>query len=187
LKLAAFRVLQWADPRFQYDRLAVTKNFTGSPHVDKDDVTFQYAVSLGDFGDLGGELVVESEDGAFRWEVDTRDRVARVDGRFVHWVRGYDSGKNGARYSVIFYANKPSAATERMRLPVDESFVPAGTMNANGDARGDGKRAGASPGAVGGTGGMSPRIATTLAKCFAAGLGIGMALRARRRTSARRE
>jgi hypothetical protein len=97
LKLAAFRVLHWADPRFQYDRLAVTKNFTGSPHVDKDDVTFQYAVSLGDFGDLGGELVVESEDGAFRWEVDTRDRVARVDGRFVHWVRGYDSPEKTVR------------------------------------------------------------------------------------------
>ena len=187
LKLAAFRVLQWADPRFEYDRLAVTKNFTGSPHVDKDDVTFQYALSLGDFGDVGGELVVESEDGLRRWEVDTRDRVARVDGRFAHWVRGYDPGESGARYSVIFYANKPSAATARMRPPVDEGFVPAGTTSGNGDARGGGKRAGASPGAVGGTGGASPRRATTLVKCFAAGLGIGMALRARRRTSARRE
>ena len=28
-------MLDWADPSFQYDRLAVTKNFTGSPHVDK--------------------------------------------------------------------------------------------------------------------------------------------------------
>ena len=111
LKLAAFRVLHWADPRFQYDRLAVTKNFTGSPHVDKDDVTFQYAVSLGDFGDVGGELVVESEDGAFRWEVDTRDRVARVDGRFVHWVRGYDSS------GCLLYTSPSPRDKRQSRMP----------------------------------------------------------------------
>ena len=206
LKRAAHRVLVWADPAFEYDRLAVTKNFTGSPHVDKDDVTFQYALSLGDFAQSGGgELVVESESGDERWVVETRNRVARVDGRFAHWVRGYDTtprvsvsgdgirgdepGTN-PRYSVIFYANKPSAATARLHPPADAGFVPAGTRgdgDGDGDARERGKRAGASLGAVGGTGGSPPGISTALVKCFAAILGIGMALRSRRRTSAGRE
>ena len=199
LKRAADGVLVWADPAFEYDRLAVTKNFTGSPHVDKEDVTFQYALSLGDFGESGGgELVVESESGDERWVVETRNRVARVDGRFAHWVRGYDTaprgdgvrgdepGTNGnPRYSVIFYANKPSAATARLDPPADSGFVPAGTRG-DGDARERGKRAGASPGAVGGTGGSPPGISVALVKCFAAILGIGMALRSRRRTSAGR-
>ena len=184
IKRAADAVLDWADPSFQYDRLAVTKNFTGSPHVDKDDVTFQYALALGDFGDLGGELVVESEEGATRWAVDTRNRLARVDGRFTHWVRGYDTTL-GARYSVVFYANKPSAATARLQPPVDARFVPAGTRG-DGDGDGDdrGKRAGSHSGAVGGVEGAHPGVPGTLLKCFAAGLGIGVALRARWRTSA---
>ena len=196
VKRAAFAVLRWADPGFAFDRLAVTKNFIGSPHVDKDDVTFQYALSLGDFGAPGGELVVESEDGETRWAVDTRNRVARVDGRFAHWVRGYDSAR-GARYSVVFYANKPSAATARLRPPVDVGFVPAGTRrdgNGDGDGDGDGNgdgpargnRAGASSGAIGGTRGMALRISARVMTCFAAGLGIGTALRTRRRKSARR-
>ena len=198
LKRAADGVLVWADPAFEYDRLAVTVNFTGSPHVDKEDVTFQYALSLGDFAESGGgELVVESESGDERWVVETRNRVARVDGRFAHWVRGYDTaprgdgvrgdepGTNGTRYSVIFYANKPSAATARLDPPADSGFVPAGTRG-DGDARERGKRAGASPGAVGGTGGSPPGISVALVKCFAAILGIGMALRSRRRTSAGR-
>ena len=201
-------MLVWADPAFEYDRLAVTKNFTGSPHVDKDDVTFQYALSLGDFAQSGGgELVVESESGDERWVVETRNRVARVDGRFAHWVRGYDTtprvsvsgdgirgdepGTN-PRYSVIFYANKPSAATARLHPPADARLRPRGDARGRGRGRGrgragKGKRAGASLGAVGGTGGSPPGISTALVKCFAAILGIGMALRSRRRTSAGRE
>ena len=204
LKRAAHRVLVWADPAFEYDRLAVTKNFTGSPHVDKDDVTFQYALSLGDFAQSGGgELVVESESGDERWVVETRNRVARVDGRFAHWVRGYDTtprvsvsgdgirgdepGTN-PRYSVIFYANKPSAATARLH-PGGRWLRPRGDARGRGrgrDARKGGRRGGV-PGAVGGTGGSPPGISTALVKCFAAILGIGMALRSRRRTSAGRE
>jgi hypothetical protein len=28
-----------------------------------------------------------------RWVVDTRGKIGRVDGRFVHWVRGYDRNR----------------------------------------------------------------------------------------------
>ena len=165
LKRARARVLVWADPAFEYDRLAVTRNFTGSPHVDKDDVTFQYALSLGDFAQSGGgELVVESESGDERWVVETRNRVARVDGRFAHWVRGYDTtprvsvsgdgirgdepGTN-PRYSVIFYANKPSAATARLHPRRTRGFVPAGTRG-DGDGDGDARERGSARGVPGG-------------------------------------
>ena len=32
--------------------------------------------------------------------VDTRNRLAEVDGRQVHWVRGFHGGE---RFSLIFY------------------------------------------------------------------------------------
>jgi len=52
----------------------------------------------------GGELCIESEiaEGGEVVVVDTHHRLARVDGRYPHWVRGYDNN-NGDRYSVIWY------------------------------------------------------------------------------------
>eukprot|EP01051_Picozoa_sp_SAG22_P017264 SAG22_NODE_2622_length_2365_cov_3.616064_2_plen_129_part_00 len=41
--------------------------------------------------------------------VDTHNRLACVDGRFIHWVRG--SG-GGDRYSLVFYSLDPDAATK---------------------------------------------------------------------------
>ena len=148
LKTAAAAIMAWADPSFKYDHLAITRNFVGSPHVDREDKSYQYAVSLGTYGE-GGELVVESEDGKTRWVVDTRGKIARVDGRFVHWVRGYDrrvrkdvekdvgnraaeaggdegrGKKEGNRYSVIYYINKPRYATAKT-FAVEEDWKPAG-------------------------------------------------------------
>ena len=45
------------EPGFAYDHLAITRNFVGSPHVDREDTSHQYALALGDYG-AGGELVV---------------------------------------------------------------------------------------------------------------------------------
>ena len=136
IKTAARAVMQWADPSFPYDHLAVTRGFLGSPHVDREDVTHQYAAALGEYGE-GGELVVESEDGGTRWVVDTRGKMARFDGRFAHWVRGYDRAE-GVRFSVVWYANKPSAATARS-FAVDAAFQGG----AGGSGGGAGGRAGA--------------------------------------------
>jgi hypothetical protein len=141
--------------------MAVTKNFVGSPHVDKYDLCPQYALSLGGYGEpggaqgkrgqgggrgqgkqgegngtvgapmggvgggdgdgdgdgdgtgdgdehgggavgggggRGGELCVEA--GPLDVVcIDTFRRVAKMDGRFVHWVTAY----KGERYSVIYY------------------------------------------------------------------------------------
>ena len=57
LKRAADAVMRWADPTFAYDHLAITRNFVGSPHVDREDKSHQYAVSLGNWVGVGGELV----------------------------------------------------------------------------------------------------------------------------------
>jgi hypothetical protein len=48
---AAERALASVDPGFRYTNIAVTRDFRGSPHIDHSDISFQYATSLGDFGD----------------------------------------------------------------------------------------------------------------------------------------
>lgn len=125
-------LMAWADSTFLFTHVAVTKNFVGSPHVDNLDQTYQYTMSLGPFT-IGGELCVECEseklkgsegeaegeattqqeerspDGTRVEVVDTHGRVASMDGRFVHWVRGHDGGD---RYSLVFYSLDPAAETE---------------------------------------------------------------------------
>ena len=66
------------------------------------DIGPQYVVSLGDFMDHGpdggGELCVECgvhDVGV----IDARGRIAKVDGRFPHWVRPY----TGERYSIVWF------------------------------------------------------------------------------------
>lgn len=117
LKAACEALMMKADPSFPYDSLAITKNFISSAHVDRDDKSFQYAMSFGDFTG-GGELCVESRDGATRWMIDTRERLAKFDGRSVHWVRGYD----GDRFSVVWYVNREANFTAQ-RFDVDATFV----------------------------------------------------------------
>ena len=140
--------MDWADPGFAYDHLAVTKDFVGSPHADVNDASHQYAMALGDWPRPGGELVVESEDGATRWVVDTRGRLARFDGRYVHWVRGFENRRvtggerrhrkmtgTTCRYSVVFYVNKPAHGTRR-GAPVDVAWTPAGARGGGGGRAG---------------------------------------------------
>ena len=66
------------------------------------DIGPQYVLSLGDFMDHGpdggGELCVECgvhDVGV----IDARGRIAKVDGRFPHWVRPYP----GERYSIVWF------------------------------------------------------------------------------------
>lgn len=84
-------------PAFEYSSVAVTRNFTGSPHVDMGDRCYQYAISLGDFHS-GGELCVETSPNEV-CIIDTHGKLARMDGRFPHWVRSFE----GERFSLIFY------------------------------------------------------------------------------------
>ena len=106
------QLMQWADSAFAYTHIAVTKNFDGSPHTDNLDTSYQYTISLGDFT-LGGQLCVEQpseENGIDRIVevVDTHDKIACCDGRYVHWVRGHGGGD---RYSLVFFTLDPDVAT----------------------------------------------------------------------------
>jgi len=118
LKLACEALMVSVDANFPYDTLAVTKNFISSPHIDKDDVSYQFSMSFGEFSG-GGELCVEARDGSSRWMIDTREKMAKFDGRSVHWVRGYGGGD---RYSVVWFVNRDSNATEQT-FDVDLSFT----------------------------------------------------------------
>jgi hypothetical protein len=90
-------LMQTMAPTFEYSSVAITRNFTGSPHVDMGDRCWQYAVSLGDFN-CGGELCVETGPTEV-CVINTHNRLARMDGRFPHWVRSF----TGERFSLIFY------------------------------------------------------------------------------------
>eukprot|EP00930_Biecheleria_cincta_P049070 TRINITY_DN34320_c0_g1_i1.p1 TRINITY_DN34320_c0_g1~~TRINITY_DN34320_c0_g1_i1.p1 ORF type:complete len:637 (+),score=79.24 TRINITY_DN34320_c0_g1_i1:112-2022(+) len=94
---ALLRTVSSKAASFEFTAIAVSKNFQGSPHVDKNDMSVQYALSLGSFED-GGELCVEETPFLVR-AFDTHNRFVCVDGRFPHWVSGYV----GEGYSVIFY------------------------------------------------------------------------------------
>eukprot|EP01045_Picozoa_sp_COSAG04_P049866 COSAG04_NODE_19881_length_406_cov_0.671010_2_plen_60_part_01 len=60
----------------------MTKDFSGSPHIDRHDTSFQYALSVGDFRS-GGDLCVEEGPGHVA-VVRTKERLACIDGRRVH-------------------------------------------------------------------------------------------------------
>ncbi len=95
----AVEAIESVDKEFsrQFTALAVTKNFTGSPHIDTLNIAPFYGLSLGDFS-KGGKLCVECSPRCVA-EIDTKGRFAKVDGRFCHWVSDYE----GTRYSLIYY------------------------------------------------------------------------------------
>ena len=115
---ADFSFFSWTflmhSPHPKHFSKAVTKNFRGSPHIDQNDLSVQYALSVGDFGH-GGELCVEE---CWLWDLlgvvskslhpetvenhlssqenpllvkvlNSHNRLVCIDGRFPHWVSGY--------------------------------------------------------------------------------------------------
>ncbi len=87
-----------------YTALAITKNFRGSPHIDKHDTTFQHVVALGDFD--GGRLCVDDDTSVV--SLNVHNRIGRIDGRNVHWVAGFE----GERYSIVYYSTSLDHFTE---------------------------------------------------------------------------
>lgn len=90
-----------ADFSSSYTALAVTHNFQGSPHIDRQNIGPFYGISLGDFEDGTGGIMVECS-ARIVAHVNTKDRLGKVDGRFPHWVAPYDVEKK-ERFSLIFY------------------------------------------------------------------------------------
>jgi hypothetical protein len=91
--------IEQVDPEFacNFSALAVTFDFTGSPHIDKQNTGPFYGLALGDFH--GGEICVEV-DAFCVARINTKNRLGKVDGQFPHWVAPYD----GERYSLIYYS-----------------------------------------------------------------------------------
>ena len=91
------------DPAFatEMTALAVTHNFVGSPHIDKQNTGPFYGLSLGDFPRGTGGVRVECS-ARVVCEVDTKGRLGKVDGRYPHWVGPYDA-EGCERWSLIFY------------------------------------------------------------------------------------
>jgi hypothetical protein len=96
----AHEAMVQTDPVFAelYTALAVTSNFSGSPHIDTQNIGPFYGMSLGDFSKGGGALCVELDPVTVA-AVDTRNRLGKVDGRYPHWVAPYE----GERFSLIYY------------------------------------------------------------------------------------
>ncbi|KAL7519854.1 hypothetical protein ACHAWX_004602 [Stephanocyclus meneghinianus] len=117
------------DPAFahRFTALAVTKNFVGSPHIDTLNVGPFYGISLGEFSG-GGKIAVECSPLLIA-EVDTKGRLAKVDGRFPHWVTPYV----GDRYSLIYYVTSgvvepQSTAIFAPPSGVNQSWIPPPTF-----------------------------------------------------------
>eukprot|EP00536_Pseudo-nitzschia_multiseries_P014755 jgi/Psemu1/215862/e_gw1.765.23.1 len=88
------------DPVFADEKcteIAITYGFSGSPHIDKQNCGPFYGLSLGNFDDSDGKggIVVESS-ARVVVQVNTKHRLGRVDGRYVHW-------QHEERYSLIYY------------------------------------------------------------------------------------
>jgi len=98
----AFEAMNSVDPVFasQYTAVAVTHNFVGSPHIDKQNTGPFYGFAVGDFEEGTGNIMVECSCRVVA-AVNTKNRMAKVDGRFPHWVGGY--GSEVDRYSLIYY------------------------------------------------------------------------------------
>jgi hypothetical protein len=87
-------------PAARCSEVAVTYGFSGSPHIDKQNSSFFYGLSVGDFDEGTGCVAVECSARVIA-EVDTRNRLGRIDGRYPHWVTHYDPGQE--RFSLIYY------------------------------------------------------------------------------------
>eukprot|EP00945_MAST-04E_sp_MAST-4E-sp1_P000555 g555.t1 len=67
-------------------------------HGDVEDITYQYAMGLGNY--KGGLLRVHTKSGPR--DIDIRNRLVKFDGRLPHEVVNYQGGN---RFTVIFYKN----------------------------------------------------------------------------------
>jgi hypothetical protein len=72
----------------QFTALAVTNGFRGSPHIDKQNTGPFDRLAMGDFPDGQGGIVVEVDPFCVG-VMNTKGRLAKVDGRYPHWVMPY--------------------------------------------------------------------------------------------------
>merc|ERR1712232_392771 len=94
----AVQAMAEVDPEFssKFSALAVTCGFKGSPHIDKQNVGPFYGLALDNFPEGQGGIRVECSARVVA-DVNTRNRLGKVDGRYPHWVAPWDESTE--RYS----------------------------------------------------------------------------------------
>ena len=115
----AQKAMHEIDPEFSetFTALAVTHNFVGSPHIDKQNITPFYGLALGSFTNGEGGLRVEY-DAKTVVEMNTKNRLGRIDGRYPHWVAPWNN-ENGTlnRYSLIYYQTEGVTCEKGAAVP----------------------------------------------------------------------
>ena len=116
----ATRAMNLVDVEFAetFTALAVTHNFVGSPHIDKQNIGPFYGMSLGNFQDGEGGICVEY-DPLRIVQVNTKGRMGKVDGRFPHWVAPYNLSQDKGidRYSLVYYQTEGEPTELREAVP----------------------------------------------------------------------
>ena len=112
----AFEAIKGVDSEFaeRFTALAVTHSFQGSPHIDKQNIGPFYGLSVGDFKEGEGGIRVEYNARVVA-EMNTKNRLGRVDGRYPHWVAPYAEGSE--RFSLIFYQTEGQPKPDNGAVP----------------------------------------------------------------------
>ena len=106
----AMRVLRGIDPGYAEGETVVQFAYMSSPmhyvarHRDANDISHQYAMSLGDY--KGATLRVYDGSGKAH-DMDNRHKIVKFDGRLPHEVI-VDQSFHGERFTVIYYKNYDS-------------------------------------------------------------------------------
>ena len=107
----ALQAMKEIDPEFaaRCSEIAVTYRFIGSPHIDRQNSSHFYGLSLGNFAEGTGCVAVEMSPRVVA-EVNTKNRLGKVDGRYPHWVSNYNI-EDEERFSLIYYDTLSSYQT----------------------------------------------------------------------------
>lgn len=103
----AMRMLRAIDPDYaagetvvQFAHMNTAEHYVAR-HVDREDISYQYAISLGVYR---GAALRTYDSAGQAYDIDNHHQLARFDGRLPHEVV-VDSDFEGDRYTVIFYKN----------------------------------------------------------------------------------
>ena len=110
----AMEILMLIDPEYAAGETIVQFALLTSPqhrvdkHVDDEDISFQYAVSLGNYH---GAILRTYNSSGRSSDIDNRNKIVRFDGRLPHEVV-VDPGFVGERFTVIWYQNYDARKTQ---------------------------------------------------------------------------
>lgn len=119
-------VIELLDPKFAKGEFLVNFSHMNSrchyvkKHVDRDDVTFQYILS---FGEYDGDVLLSVYDKRGLWlrAFNCKDKILKFDGRLPHRVHKHKF--HGDRFAVIWYKSYDARITEATPIFDQPHFV----------------------------------------------------------------